>query len=63
MVERSVGMNPIEKAFGRVKQLIQDNAEEAAYSPVKVLNYAFASIGTALAIAYYQEMLRALDRC
>ena len=54
---------PLLKSPRTLKQLIQDNAEEAAYSPVKVLNDAFASIGTALAIAYYQEMLRALDRC
>ena len=55
--------NPIEKAFSRVKQLIQDNADEAAVNPKKVLNEAFASIGPALGMAYTQNMLRVLESC
>jgi hypothetical protein len=56
-------LNPIEKGFGRVKQIIQDNAEEASFDPKKVLKDAFASIGPELAIPYYQDMLRILDDC
>ena len=56
-------LNPIEKCFGRVKQLIQDNAEEASYNPLKVLNDAFRTVGPELAISYYQDMLRILDEC
>ena len=57
------GRNPIEKAFARVKQLLQDNAEQASYDPLTVLNNAFASIGPALGMAYTQNMLRVLESC
>ena len=56
-------LNPIEKGFGRVKQLIQDNAEEASYNPRKVLDDAFRTVGPELAISYYQDMHRILDEC
>ena len=57
------GRNPIEKAFARVKQLLQDNAEQASYDPLTVLHNAFASIGPALGMAYTQNMLRVLESC
>lgn len=56
-------LNPIEKAFGRIKQYIQDNADEAAYDPIKVLDDAFNSIGPELGMAYCQNMLETLDLC
>ena len=46
-----------------MKQVIQDNADEAAVNPKKVLNEAFASIGPALGMAYCQNMLRVLETC
>ena len=55
--------NPIEKAFARVKQILQDSAEEAGYDPLAVLHRAFASIGPALGMAYTQNMLRVLETC
>ena len=51
------------EAFGRIKQLIQDNADEAAYAPHKVLHDAFRSIGPALAQQYFNDMLRKLQEC
>ena len=54
---------PGTEAFGWIKQYIQDNADEAAYNPWKVLNDAFASIGPELAQKYFNDMLRKLDEC
>ena len=46
-----------------MKQLLQDNAEQASYDPLTVLHNAFASIGPALGMAYTQNMLRVLESC
>ena len=51
------------EAFGRIKQLIQDNADEAAYAPHKVLHDAFRSTGQALAQQYFNDMLHKLQEC